>query len=218
MECRGIQINHQTASQKCMEKDGLPMVFLLEIIIIVIIIIVVTFDFFCIKCCDLLKFNYCCLAQERRQFCQQHSRDCGGIGILPSCLDCWVEKHRRSTQLPHLTSTLCHPPRIPLPKMKRGTHQCHKIWWYSMPSHPWPSSSTGVPCQHRGRPSRAPENSHIHLDVNRICIHCWTWQSPQWWCADAVVGTRWKSWGAVLKWMSVMCVFNAYVMCCEFSS
>ena len=56
--------------------------FLLEIIVIVKRI--VTFSFYCIKCCDLLKFNYCCLVQERRQFCQQHSRDCGGIGISPS--------------------------------------------------------------------------------------------------------------------------------------
>ena len=50
-----------------------------------------TFSFHYIKCYDLLKFNHCCLAQERRQFCQEHSHDCGGIGVSPSCLDCRVE-------------------------------------------------------------------------------------------------------------------------------
>jgi hypothetical protein len=69
-----------------------------------------------------------------------------------------------------------------------------------MPSHPGPSSSTWVPCQQRGHPSLAPENSHIHLDANCICVHCWTWQSPQWWRTDAAVGTWWKSLGMVLKW------------------
>jgi hypothetical protein len=49
-------------------------------------------------------------------------------------LDCGVEKLRQFVQLPNLTSPLCHPSRIPLPKMKRGTHQCYKVWWYSMPS------------------------------------------------------------------------------------
>ena len=133
-----------------------------------------TFSFHYIKCYDLLKFNHCCLAQERRQFRQEHSHDCGGIGVSPSWLDCQVEKHQWSTQSPHLTSALCHPLHIPSPKMKCGTHQCHQIWWYSMPSHPRPSSSTKVPCQHHGHPFPAPENSHIHQDANCICVHCCT--------------------------------------------
>ena len=86
-----------------------------------------TFRFHYIKCYDLLKFNHCCLAQERRQFRQEHSHDCGGIGVSPSCLDCRVEKHQQSAQSPHSISTLCHPPPIPSPKMQRGIHQCHQI-------------------------------------------------------------------------------------------
>ena len=128
MDCWGIQIYHQQTDRnawKKMDTNG----FLLEIITIVII--VVSFGFYWIKWYDLLKFNYCCLAQERRRFHQQHSCDCGGIGVLPSCLDCWVEKHRQFAQSSHLTSTLCRPPCIPLSRMKRGTHQCHEIWWYN---------------------------------------------------------------------------------------
>jgi hypothetical protein len=53
MDHWGIQIYHQTDSQKYMEKDGLGMVFELEIIIILIIIVLFGFHF--IKCCDLLK-------------------------------------------------------------------------------------------------------------------------------------------------------------------
>jgi hypothetical protein len=45
-----------------------------------------------IKCYDLLKFNYCCLAKQRRQFCHQRSRDCSGTGVSLSCLDCPVEE------------------------------------------------------------------------------------------------------------------------------
>jgi len=180
-----------------MEKEGLRVVFELEIIILIII---ASFGFCWIKYNDLLIFNCCCLTQERRQFHQQHSRDCGGTGVSPSCLDCWVEKLRRSAQSPHSTSTLCHPMHIPSPKMKRGTHQFHQVWWYSMPSRRWPSSSNGAPCQHHGPPSPAPENSHSHLDANCICVHYWTLQSPRWWREDAAVGTRWISWGTVLKW------------------
>ena len=69
---RGVQIYYQSDSQKYMEKDRLAMVFSLEVIIVVIII--VTIDFYCIKCLDLLKINNCCVAQERRQFHQQHSQ------------------------------------------------------------------------------------------------------------------------------------------------
>jgi hypothetical protein len=53
---------------------------------------------------------------------------------------------------------------------------------------PWSSLSSTREFSH---PSGC--KSHLHP--------LFTQQSPQWWRADAAVGTCWKSWGMVLKWL-----------------